>query len=420
MSDILEKHGAMEDPNDVQVAASAVEAPSYQNRQSLGQLLRNDLGFLPVLVTLILIVILFQIITGGLFLTPQNFTNLILQSSSLGVYGLGIVLVLLLGEIDLSAASVGVLGAVVMAVLTERHGWSAGPAILVGIVSGALIGLINGFFVAILRIPSFVVTLAMFIVSSGLLLVTLGSQTTQGVQDPFIISIAGTSTSYFTNILGVGLPTLAILLYVLSLVYEYLTRKRAGLRTMSMTRLLIQSAVSIIVVEAVIILFQNYYGVPYSIGIFFAVAIILWVALTRTSWGRHVYATGGNSEAARRAGINVVGIRVFVFTLCSAIAVVAAIIDTSRQTAVGSNIPSMLQLNIIATAVIGGVSLFGGRGSVWSVVLGMLIVQSLANGLALLNQTAAVVEISEGAVLLLAVTADALIRRAQARSRSGR
>ena len=171
----------------------------------------------------------------------ENFTNLISQSAPLGIYSSGIVLVLLMGEIDLSVAAVGTLCGVVMAVLTERMGWSAGPAIAVALLTGALAGLINGFFVAILRIPSFIVTLAFFIVSSGLLLFVLGSQTTQGVANPFILAIAGTGVSYFTNTLGIGLPTLAVVLYVVSLVFEYFKRKKAGLRTMSVTRLVIQS-----------------------------------------------------------------------------------------------------------------------------------------------------------------------------------
>jgi D-xylose transport system permease protein len=142
--------------------------------------------------------------------------------------------------------------------------------------------------------------------------------------------------------------------------------------------------------------------------------------LTRTTFGRHIYAVGGNAEAARRAGINVTAVRITVFVLCSMIAALAQMVEASREGSISSNLPSMLQLDIIATAVIGGVSLFGGRGSVWSVVLGMMIVQSLDNGLSLLNQTTDVKQMVEGAVLILAVTADALIRRAQARSRSGR
>jgi D-xylose transport system permease protein len=420
MSDnIIAQHGANASTEDVQGAASAVEVPSYQPKQTFGQLLRNDLGFLPVLITLLLIVVLFEIL-NPIFLQGENFTNLVTQSASLGIYSSGIVLVLLMGEIDLSVAAVGTLCAVVMATLTERVGWSAGPAIIVALLVGATAGLINGFFIAVLRIPSFIVTLAFFIVYSGLLLFLLGTQTTLNVNNPFILSIAGTSLSYFTNTLGIGLPTIAVLLYVASLVLEYFKRKKAGLRTMSVTRLIIQSVVAVAIVGIIVGLLEGYQGVPYSMGLLFGIILLLWIMLTRTALGRHIYSVGGNAEASRRAGINVVGIRILVFVLCSTIAAIAAIVSTSLQNSVASALDPMLQLDIIAAAVIGGVSLFGGRGSVWAVVLGMLIVQCLSNGLALLNQTTDVQQMVEGLVLILAVTSDALIRRAQLRSRSGR
>ena len=175
-----------------------------------------------------------------------------------------------------------------------------------------------------------------------------------------------------------------------------------------------------VIVEVIVGVLENYQGVPYSMGILFGIILLLWIMLTRTSLGRHIYAVGGNAEASRRAGINIVAIRILVFVLCSLIAAFAGIVSTSIQNLVASAIDPMLQLDIIAAAVIGGVSLFGGRGSIWAVILGMLIVQCLSNGLALLNQTTDVQQMVEGLVLILAVTSDALIRRAQTRSRSGR
>jgi D-xylose transport system permease protein len=177
---------------------------------------------------------------------------------------------------------------------------------------------------------------------------------------------------------------------------------------------------SVAVVGGAVILLEAYNGVPYSTALLFGIMTLFWIVLTRTSWGRHVYAVGGNAEAARRAGINITVIRISVFALCSMLGAVGAIVQASHQGSVASEIPPQALLNIIAAAVIGGVSLFGGRGSVWAVAIGMLIVQCLIYGLALLNQTSDVVYMIEGLVLLLAVTADALIRRFQARSRSGR
>jgi D-xylose transport system permease protein len=162
--------------------------------------------------------------------------------------------------------------------------------------------------------------------------------------------------------------------------------------------------------------FESYHGVPYSTALLFGLILFFWLILTKTAFGRHIYAVGGNMEAARRAGINVVGMRIAVFTLCSTLAAVAGIIEASRNTAVYSAVSPTLLLDAIGAAVIGGVSLFGGRGSAWAIVLGLLIIGALENGLTLQSQGTDIKNIVEGVVLILAVIADALIRRAQARS----
>src|SRR5258707_8649002 len=181
MSDIIEKNDAPEPSESSAVpafgakstGAAAVEVPSYMPRRTLGQLLRGDLGFVPVLLTLVVIAIYFEIASGGFFLLPRNLSNLVLQIATIAIDSLGVTLVLLLGEIDLSVASVGTLGAVVMGILSARLGYPAWAAITIAIVAGALVGCINGLFIAILRIPSFIVTLAAFIGYEGLLLYLL-------------------------------------------------------------------------------------------------------------------------------------------------------------------------------------------------------------------------------------------------------
>src|ERR1700730_1249747 len=196
------------------VAASAVEAPSYTQRRTIGQLLRGDLGFIPVLVTLIIIVVFFQIFTPDhLFLRPRNVSFLFLQTATIGCIGLGIVLVLLLGEIDLSVAAVSTFSAVVLGILSERLGLPAWITIPACLLTGALIGFVNGFFSAVLRIPSFIVTLASSIAYSGLLITLLAGQATLEVRNPFIDAIAGSPLSYLPDYLGIALPTLAVLLY---------------------------------------------------------------------------------------------------------------------------------------------------------------------------------------------------------------
>lgn len=401
-------------------AASPVEVPSATPRQNIGQLLRSDLGFLPVLLTLIVIVIIFALSTGGIFLEPRNLSNLMNQVSYIGVLALGSTMVLLLGEIDLSVAVVGSLCAVVMAIFSERLGYPGGIAIILGIVAGAIVGFINGIFVAVLRVPSFIVTLAGSIGYSGLLLFLLAGQSTLIISNPLIDAIAGTSTSFLTDVQGIGLPTIALLLYIASLIFVYINRRRNGLREGSLLSLIGRIVFVAVLVEGGVVLFESYNGVPYTAAIVFGLIAIFWILLTKTSFGRHVYAVGGNAEAARRAGINVTYIRLMAFTLCSALSAIGGIILASRSLSVESQIPATLLLDAIAAAVIGGVSLFGGRGSVWSIVLGMLIIGSLENGLDLKSQPVEVKEMIEGAVLLLAVTVDAVLRRVQARSASGR
>jgi D-xylose transport system permease protein len=393
-----------------------VEIPGRMGNRSLAQLLRNDLSFLPVLVTLILIWAYFGFMTNGLFLVPRNLSNLVLQIATIGVDALGVSLVLIIGEIDLSVAAVGTLGATIMGVLVERAGMPAVPAIIIAIASGALVGLINGILVAVVRMPSFIVTLAASIAYEGLLLFLQFGQSSLVITDKGIIALAGSASSYLPAELGIALPTIAVLVYIISTIYTQFQRRKAGLRPRPTWQIGLQIVLALIITLGPVILFENYLGVPNTTIILVGLMLILWLVLTQTRFGRHIYAVGGNGEAARRAGINVIMLRIMVFMLCSVIAVVGGILESSRETAVASLIDPTLLLEAIAAAVIGGISLYGGRGSVWSILLGILVIGSLANGLALMNQTQAVEEMIQGLVLVIAVGADALIRRSQTRT----
>lgn len=401
---------------DEQSVGAAVERPEYIRRRSFGELLRGDLGFLPVLLTLLVVVVYFEITTNGFFLTPRNLSFLFQQNAEVGIVGLGVILVLLLGEIDLSVAAVAQLCAVVMSVGSERLNYPVWVALLIAILTGALIGAINGILVAVVRVPAFIVTLAGSIAFSGLLLYLMFGQSTLIVRNNFIVSIAGSPFSFFPDYIGVGLPVLAVLVYGVALFFGSVRRRRLGLRVQPLWRLLLQFVGVAVVTFGFVVIFENYHGVPYSTGILFSLVLLFGLILKKTAFGRHIYAVGGNMEAARRAGINVVGIRIAVFTLCSTLAAVAGIVQASRNTAVYSAVSPSLLLDAIGAAVIGGVSLFGGRGSAWAIVLGVLIIGSVENGLTLQSQSTAVTLMVEGSVLLIAVIADALIRRAQARS----
>ncbi|MBD2090529.1 inner-membrane translocator [Microcoleus sp. FACHB-1515] len=387
-----------------------VDGAASQPREkfSLRSLMRGDMGFIPVLLTLAVITLYFQLTTSGIFLQARNLTNLTQQIVTISILSVAAVLVLLLGEIDLSLAAVAQACAAIMAVLSVYGGWNAGAAILAALLAGALIGLLNGFFIAVLRVPSFIVTLAGSIGYAGFLLLVLGDQSTLIVRDPAIRSIAPT---YLHPAIGWGLPIALLILYGLGLLFEQQRRRQAGLKARSTGQVATQIGIAAAVVIVMIFLFQSYQGVPQAVMIALAIVVAFWLILKKTQFGRHLYAVGGNAEAARRAGINVVGMKLAVFTLASTLAAFAGIMLTSRSTAVATQVSSTLLLNAIAAAVIGGVSLFGGRGTVWAVVLGALIIGSLDNGLDLMNQPQSVKSMVQGAVLLLAVTVDAVVRR---------
>ncbi|NJO76696.1 MAG: inner-membrane translocator [Leptolyngbyaceae cyanobacterium RM1_406_9] len=376
--------------------------------------MQGDLGFIPVILTLALITIYFQITTSGVFLEARNLSNLTQQIVTIGILSIAAVLVLLLGEIDLSLAAVAQACAAIMATVSVYQGWNPWLAMLAGLLAGALIGLVNGFFIAVLRVPSFIVTLAGSIAYSGLLLVVMGRQTTLVVRDPVIRSLAPT---YLNPVLGWGIPLVCLGLYALGVWYERRRRSQAGLSVRHSSQIALQLVGAAAVTIILIFLFESYQGVPQAVMIALGLVLLFWIVLRKTPFGRHLYAVGGNAEAARRAGIGVVRMKITVFMLASTLAALAGIMMTSRSTAVATQISSTLLLNAIAAAVIGGVSLFGGRGSVWAVVLGALVIGSLDNGLDLLNQDQSIKNIVQGAVLLLAVTADAVVRRTGLRGR---
>jgi D-xylose transport system permease protein len=370
--------------------------------------LRGDLGQVPVFIGLIVIALIFQVWSGGFFFLPENLSGLADQVVAYTVVGVAAVMVLLIGEIDLSLAAVAYFTGAVTGVLSVRHHWGAAEAIAAGIAVGIVIGLLNGFFVAVLRMPSFIVTLAGLIFYQGALSHILQPQTTLQIFDPAIDNIE------FTHYNGpeiIVVPAIALVLYGAAISIGRARRQRAGLPVQSTTQLAVQLGLPVVIVALVIYAFTQFQGVPQTTVITLAVVVVVWLVTTKTSFGRHIYAVGGNAEAARRAGINVVGLRIAMFTLASTLAAIGGLLIIARGNSAPALVNQYLLLNAIAAAVIGGVSLFGGRGSVWGTVLGSLVVGALLNGLSLLNVGPDVVEMVEGLVLLAAVLIDAAARR---------
>src|SRR3954454_12716749 len=347
------------------------------------------------------------------FLTAFNLTNLVLQIAGVGTISIGVTLVLFLGEIDLSVGAVSGLAAAVMAVLNTKHGWGPIPAIVAGLLVGTAIGALNGFFVTRFDIPSFVVTLAGLLAWQGALLQVLGNTGTINLNDDTIVGLANT---FYSDLFGWILAAVVIGSYALSGFLERLRRRRAGLAPPSMRNFIIRLVAVAIGTIASVVVLNSDRGIPLAGLIVIGLCAVFVFETERTTWGRHVFAVGGNDEAARRSGIRVTRVRMSVFILASTLAAAGGILLASRLLAVNQQSGgSDLLLLAIAGPVIAGTSLFGGRGSVWGALLGALVIGSIANGMDLLSLSSAVRFMITGGVLLAAVVLDAVIRNERQR-----
>ena len=383
--------------------------------RNYGMKLRSgDLGSLPMILGLIVIAIIFQSLNQN-YLTPRNFVNLILQMAGITTIAIGVVYVLLLGEIDLSIGYVSAVAAVFMTMrLRPPDGWPWFAALAAALIFAALIGIVQGSIITRFSLPSFVVTLAGFMVWNGVVLILIGSGGTVIIQDAVIIGIAN---RFLPELWGWLIVGLAVLIFAISRIAGWRSRRNRGV---SATPGVIV-ALQIVAVAAAAGIFVYIANLDRGVPVVAILLIVFLVGFTflaeRTQFGRYVYAIGGNIESARRAGIRVDRIRIYVFMISSIMAGMGGIILASRlrsvDTAAGGG---SLMLNSIAAAVIGGTSLFGGSGRVTSAFLGALIIASVESGMGLLGLSAGVKFVVTGLVLLLAVLVDAISRRGRARS----
>lgn len=384
-------------------------------RQSLRTLFIDAaLGPARTLIVLLVVVITFTMLTP-VFLTPINLNNLLLQVTAVALISVGVVMVLLLGEIDLSIGAVSGLAAAIMAVLVVQQGWHPVLGIIAALAAGALIGLIQGAIVTFLQLPSFIVTLAGLLTWQGVHLAVLGATGTINIKDPLITGITGT---FLSSGVGIVLGGLAFVAQVVFLVYRRRRRVALKLPTRSFTSSVVIPALGLLVLEAALLaIMLADRGVSLALVVLLIAAVIMNVILTSTRYGQYVYAVGGNSDAAKRAGIRVGLIRVSGFVLASTFASAGGVLAASRLQAVTQNAGGNdLLLLAIAGPVIAGVSLFGGRGTVWAALTGALVIGSIANGMDLLSLSSEMKYIVTGVVLVVAVAFDALAR-AQRRRR---
>jgi D-xylose transport system permease protein len=376
----------------------------------------GDLGSLPIIVGLILIAIIFQT-QNDRFLTSGNFVNLIVQMAAITVIGMGIVFVLLLGEIDLSVGYVSGVAGVATALLMTPDGhnqFGAIPAIVVALVIGLSIGVLQGLIITKIGVPSFVVTLAGLLGWNGVVLLLIGDRGTVIIQNDLVVGFANdflpAATAWIVLVAGIAL-------YAGILLNGYRTRRKAGLPTEPQLLFVLRVA-GAAAAGAVVVAFANGdRGIPYVFLVITGLYILWTFVLNRTTFGRHIYAVGGNAEAARRAGINVDNVKIACFGICSAMAALGGIILASRLRSIDTNSGGGdVLLNSIAAAVIGGTSLFGGRGHIKSAVLGALVIASITNGLGLLGLSAGTRFVVTGLVLLAAVAVDSVSRRGRAQA----
>ena len=377
----------------------------------------GEIGALPVVLALVVIAVIFQV-QNDKFLSAQNLTNLIVQMAPVAIISLGIVFVLLIGEIDLSVGVVSGVGGVIIARLLLPDGnelpWFI--ALLIAGLIAVAIGGFHGLLVAKLGVPSLIVTLATLFIGTGAVLALAGQQGLIRVQDDRVIGIANT---FLSDLQGWTVAAVAIALYAVSQFVGDQTNLRQGLTTQSWKAYLVKVAVAALVAFVTVAVTNADRGFP-LIGLILGLATLGWLVIAeRTRFGRHIYAVGGNEEAARRAGINVDRIKISCFMIASFMAAFGGLVLASRLRSVDNSAGGgNLLLNAIAAAVIGGTSLFGGRGKVTSAVQGGLVIASVESGMGLLGWSSDRKFIVTGCILLLAVTIDTVTRRT--RQSSGR
>ncbi len=381
-------------------------------RASLGRIRSGDIGVLPVIAGLVVIWVVLQAL-NPIFLSPANLSNLLLESAPAGVIALGVVCVLLVGQIDLSIGSVSGLSSAIVAVLFVTQGLPLVVAILGAVLAGGLIGLLYALVFTRFGVPTFVITLAGLLGFLGVQLYVLGANGSINLPfDSALVTFA--QLSFVPPVVSYVLVVLAVAAFFGSRLALARRRTAAGLSATPVSLLVVQGVVLLVGLLAAVAFLNQGRGIGWMFVLFVVLVLALHYALTRTRWGRSVFAVGGNVEAARRAGINVNGVFISVMVLCSSLAAVGGVLAAARLAAANqASGTGDVNLNAIAAAVIGGTSLFGGRGSAASALLGIVVIQSISSGLTLLNLSSSFRFMITGLVLLLAVALDSISRRSR-------
>jgi len=397
------------------IAATPEEVPEGFFGRVRDNIRGGNLGSWPVLIGLTVIVVFFSFKADN-FLSPGNFSNIITQMAGTTLLAYGVVFVLLIGEIDLSISYISGIAGVVVGKLTIPDGNEVAGivAILLAIAVCALIGAFQGSFVAFIGVPAFVVTLAGYQIWQGVIQKAIESEGVIVIQDS---TVNNTANYFFSEKAGWIIAAIVLGIYGASIVSTFVSHRRHGVAVRD-PWLLIAKFIAVAAATIFVVVVSNRdRGVPFVLLLMIAALLVLTFVAKRTTFGRHVYAVGGNAEAARRAGINVARVRVIVFMISGVMAGLGGVVLAARLNSVDLNAGGgTLLIDAIAAAVIGGTSLFGGRGEVKDALFGALVIATIANGLNTLNLTQGVIFITTGCILLFAVTLDTILRRRQQRA----
>ncbi|MDH2391095.1 sugar ABC transporter permease [Streptomyces sp. HNM0663] len=410
----------VENPEAAHDAVAAVDPRLLVREQGLAgyfgefkrKLHAGDLGSVPVVVGLIVIAAIFQSLNSN-FLSAKNLSDIAVTMVATGMMAVGVIFVLLLGEIDLSVGAVSGVSGAVVAVLSVSQGMNEWLALLVAVAGGAVIGALHGFFFARIGAPAFAVTLAGLLFWQGFMLQLLGDTGTINIDREG--AVGSLTTYFFTDVAAAyGLAAFAVAAYFLSGFLDSRRREVAGVPARPLSDIALRAAVLAVIAFAAAYMFNQYKGLPLALVLFLAVLVGTDFMLRRTPYGRKIFALGGSVEASRRAGINVTAIRISVFALAGTFAAIGGLFWASKIAAANQSAGTgELLMNVIAAAVIGGTSLFGGRGRTWNALLGVMVIVSIQYGLALEGIRTPVQYMITGAVLLITVVIDSVTRKTQ-------
>jgi D-xylose transport system permease protein len=420
-----------------------VDVRAAGDQGGIGQAMRDyftrvkggDVGSLPAVLGLIVLVVLFSVLKPSTFFSALNFANLLNQGTAIIVLAMGLIFVLLLGEIDLSAGFTAGTAAAVLAIALSSWGMAWPIALVLGLLTGTVIGFLIGILVARLGIPSFVVTLAMFLALQGVMLLIIGEGGTITLRSDELLAIMNKNMPVWA---GWVLWIIVVGGYALVTFRGIAARRKAGLGHTS-TSVWAAKTASLAILLGIGVFLLNQprqivragkvacdvndpptpkgcipviIGVPWAVLVILVLLVGLTFLLSRTGFGRHIYAVGGNAEAARRAGISVQGIKIACFMICSTMAAVAGVLIASRDNSVSPTTGgAQTLLFAVGAAVIGGTSLFGGRGRMIDAIIGGLVIAVIANGLPLITQQSGIQYVVTGLVLLVAASVDAISRK---------